>query len=292
MNVAVGPTVYPEVNALLAHLLNGLRGILGDDLIGLYLYGSLSLGDFDPVSSDVDFLAVTRAELSGETLADLAALHARLHASGQPYADKLEGWYFSRAALRRPAAVEMPQPTIGADWPFGPQQPGPVWVIERHIVQEHGLVVWGPSPRELIDPIVPEALRVATRALLRDFWARQLNDPDWLRTHDYQAFAILTMCRALHTLATGRVATKPVAAAWAQRTLEPPWPVLIARALTWRHDRREGDMTAMLSFVRWTVERAAEEEKEKGIANRGGSGPHPRRLRAAPPLPIRGEGEE
>ncbi len=254
---SAGPTAHPAVNAVLAELVREIRAILGPELVGVYLYGSLSLGDFDPASSDVDFLAVTRDTLSSEALAALGALHARLVMSMLPYANKLEGWYFTRPALRYPVPDEPQQATIGADWPFGLQAPGAVWVIERHIVREHGLTVFGPPPRELIDPVTPEALRAATSFLLRDFWALQLDGPDWLRTRDYQAFAILTMCRALHTLHTGRLVSKPVAATWAQQHLTPPWPALIIQALAWRHDHREGDMTAMLAFVRWTVATAA-----------------------------------
>jgi hypothetical protein len=253
-----GPTAYPAVNELLAELVREIRAILGPELVGLYLYGSLSLGDFDLASRDVDFLAVTRDSLSSEALAALGAMHARLGSSAFPYADKLEGWYFTRAALRRPSPDEPLQATIGADWPFGLQAPSAVWVIERYIVREHGLTVFGPSPRDLIDPVTPDALRAATRTLLRDFWSLQLDGPDWLRTRDYQAFAILTMCRALHTLHTGQAVSKPVAAAWAQQYLAPPWPALITQALAWRHDHREDDMTAMLAFVRWTVSQAAE----------------------------------
>jgi hypothetical protein len=253
---SAGPTTYPAVNALLATLSGEVRAILGTELVGIYLYGSLSLGDFDPASSDVDFLVVTRDALSPAALDALAALHARLQTCTLPYADKLEGWYFTRAALRRSIPDEPPQATIGADWPFGLQTPGPVWVIERHIVREHGLTVFGPVSQELIDPVTPEALRTATRALLRDFWALQRDEPAWLRTREYQAFAILTMCRALHTLHTGQLVSKPVAAAWAQQHLTSPWPALITQALAWRHDHHEDNMSAMLAFVRWTVEQA------------------------------------
>ena len=49
-------------------------------------------------------------------------------------------------------------------------------------------------------------------------------------------FAILTMCRALYTLACGEVVSKPQAAAWAREALGTPWVQLIDRALLWRHD--------------------------------------------------------
>ena len=255
-SVSTGPTPYPTVNDALALLLSEARAILGAEFVGLYLYGSLSLGDFTPGSSDIDFLLVTREALSPPVQEALAALHARLAVSESPYARKLEGWYFPRAALRRDdPAVRVP--TIGADWPFGLGKPSAVWIIERWIVRERGITVVGPPPDTLIEPVSSEALRAAVRALLHDFWVRQLDGPDWLRPRDYQAFAILTMCRALHTLATGTIVSKPAAATWATAHLDPRWSPLIARALRWRHDTGPGEMDEMLAFVRWTVERAA-----------------------------------
>lgn len=261
MGVASAPTPYPEVNAALALLLREARAVLGAEFVGLYLYGSLSLGDFTPSSSDVDFLIVTREALPPAIQEALAALHARLAVSDLPYARKLEGWYFPQAALRCHDPHAGPVPTIGADWPFGLAEPGAVWIIERWIVRERGVTVAGPPPSTLIDPVSAEELRGAVRELLRDFWARQLDGPDWLRTRDYQAFAILTMCRALHTLATGTVVSKPAAAAWATAHLAPRWSPLIARALDWRHDTRPDDMGEMLAFVRWTVAQASEKER-------------------------------
>ena len=51
------------VNATLADLLDRVRGIAGGHLFGMYLYGSLASGDFDPARSDIDFLVVTDGEL-------------------------------------------------------------------------------------------------------------------------------------------------------------------------------------------------------------------------------------
>ena len=80
------PTPYPDVNAILTLLLAEVRAILGDRFVGMYLYGSLSSGDFDPGSSDVDFLVATEGELPDEALAALEAMHARIAASGLPWA--------------------------------------------------------------------------------------------------------------------------------------------------------------------------------------------------------------
>ena len=79
-----------DVRALLALLLTSIQRVLGDQLVGLYLYGSLSSGDFDPASSDVDFLAVTHGAIAEDNpvFEQLRVMHARIAASGLPFADQ------------------------------------------------------------------------------------------------------------------------------------------------------------------------------------------------------------
>ena len=98
---STSPTPYDAVNMLLLMFLAKVQTILREKLVGFYLYGSLSLGDFDPQSSDVDFLIVTTEDLSEEVLAELRDMHTSIASSGLPYAARLEGSYIPRAALRR-----------------------------------------------------------------------------------------------------------------------------------------------------------------------------------------------
>jgi len=42
------PTPYQDVTVFLDLLLSSMQAILGDHLVGLYLGGSLALGDFNP----------------------------------------------------------------------------------------------------------------------------------------------------------------------------------------------------------------------------------------------------
>jgi hypothetical protein len=149
-------------------------------------------------------------------------------------------------------------------FPYSHQQDGlhlePIrldWSPQRQTLWQHGVALHGPRPRALVDPVPPDELRrVVLNKLLVD-WSSVLTgpEPEWLRTREYQAFAIQTMCRALYTLELGVVCSKPVAAHWASATLAPPWPALIAQALVWRHDRRPDDMIDMLNFVGFTVTR-------------------------------------
>ncbi|UCC74146.1 MAG: hypothetical protein JSV86_06185 [Gemmatimonadota bacterium] len=48
---------------MLAELTHGLPNLLGTNLVGLYVYGSVLDSEFDPAGSDVDCIAVTQRAL-------------------------------------------------------------------------------------------------------------------------------------------------------------------------------------------------------------------------------------
>ena len=100
-------TPYPEINAVLHELHAGARAILGRQLVGFYLEGSLALGGFAPDRSDIDFVMVTDGECSVETFNELKTMHERIANGASKWARELEGSYISRRALRhdrQPAA--------------------------------------------------------------------------------------------------------------------------------------------------------------------------------------------
>jgi hypothetical protein len=252
-----GPTSYEDVNTILHLMCRKVQAILSTELVGFYLYGSLSLGDFDSTSSDIDFLIVTAEDVAKEALERLRDMHANIASSNLAFATRLEGSYIPRRALRRYNPENASHPTIGVDWPFQIAWHGSNWIIERHIVREHGMIVWGPSPQTLIDPIALDELRVAVCEQLKRFWQNQLDEPEWLRPRDYQAFAVLTLCRALYTLHHGAVSSKPKAATWAQEVY-PRWKPMIERALLWRSRHENDDMTETMIFLREALKQAQE----------------------------------
>ncbi len=266
MTVPAGPawpTPWPEVDRAVRRLLDGVGEAIGDRLVGLYLHGSLALGDFFPPASDVDFHVATAGTLDRTALDRLGALHAGFKAEGG-WVARLEGVYLPPSVLRRLEPAGGRCPTVGSDWDFGLGRSGPTWVLDRWVTREHGLVVTGPDPRELIDPIGPGELRAAVRASMLGDWAERARgeaDVAWLRPRNYQGFAVLTMCRDLYVLEHGVLVSKPVAAAWAARRLGPPWAATVERALSWRADERVDDrsLAGTLEFVAHAVELARSE---------------------------------
>jgi hypothetical protein len=258
-------TPYPDVDAVLQQLLAGARAALGEQFVALYLYGSLSSGDFNPASSDIDFVVVTQGALAPAQVAALEALHVRLWAEAGPWAAHLEGSYIPRDALRRYDPAMPPVPTVW-EGRFYLGGHGPDWIIQRHVMREHGLVLAGPPPAALIDPVAPDDLRRAVRGILHDFWGSVvLNDPNFLLRADYRAFAVLTMCRAWHVLAHGDMISKPAAARWALANLPPRWHDLIAQAAAWQPGREVGTPGLVGEFIRAAVA-AAEAPEAPSLA--------------------------
>ena len=105
----------------------------------------------------------------------------------------------------------------------------------------------------LVDPVAPDALRAATLATLREWWAPQLEDTHRLASAEYQVYAVLTMCRALYTLECGRVASKPAAARWGEAYLGPTWAGLVTRAMAWRLGEPFDELPAVLALIRATL---------------------------------------
>ena len=153
------------------------------------------------------------------------------------------------------ASGTAPCPTIN-EGRFYLDKQGSDGIIQRYILREYGAVVCGPSLKSSIDPVAPDDLRRAVAGVLREWWRPMRDDPHFIRNREYEAYATLSMCRALYALEHGDIVSKPVAARWAQQTLDERWGALIDRAMAWPQEPQPDGWSETLEFIRYTVERA------------------------------------
>jgi hypothetical protein len=254
------PTSYPEVNTVVRDLLTSMQAILGAQLRGLYLVGSLALGDFHPQDSDLDLVIVTVGTLSDETVASLREVHQRFDQSASAWATRLDAVYIPQEVLRERFPTAARYPIV--EWPgllaLKPLESG--WPIQRYTLREYGVVVSGPDPRSLLDPVNPDDLRQASAAIVERWRDQAQRDREWiawLREPANLTFVVLTLCRLLYTLETGSVASKPAAARWVERTLPSRWSGLLGHATTHQHatdDELEAEVTNTLALLDYTYE--------------------------------------
>lgn len=245
------PTPYGELNAVLAHLLEGARRLLGENFVGAYLQGSFAVGDADELS-DCDFIVVTARDITPAELPAFQALHAAVHELPYPHwRNQLEGSYAPAAILRR--WTTEPRDPPGEPRTAGWADPGtsgtpprayPFWYLDhgsrtlvrsehdntqvvRWCLRERGVTLAGPDPRELIDEVTADMLRLEVRETMRKCRALDL-EPMHLTA--WQVFWVGLYCRMLHTLETGTVSSKPQSLRWAMANLDPAWRPLLAHA--------------------------------------------------------------
>lgn len=251
-------TPYTEVNQILGMLCENTKKILKEQFIGMYLYGSLATGDFTLQSSDIDFLVVTDDFLPEEVIAQLKSMHERLWASGLKWAAKLEGAYLPKDIIRcyKPDTPICPTVNEGQFYLAGQ---GSDWVIQRHVIREYGAHLEGPDPKTLIEPISPDQIRQAVLGTLREWWFPLLSNPIWLseRGGEYHAYAVLSMCRALHALQHGTIVSKPVAANWAGGKFPERQPI-IKKALISQHTPQNGFLSEALEFIHFARNQATQ----------------------------------
>jgi hypothetical protein len=256
------PTPHPGVNAVLRDFATHIQSILGSHFLGLYLCGSLALGDFDPSTSDIDFIVVTDVDISDNFFIPLQEMHAQFDRSHSPWARKVEAAYIPGDALNHsaPTAATYLQVEKGTSLFRAPLEIG--WAFQRHTLREHAIAVTGPELRSLIYPVRLADMQHAASVILRDWLEQSRHDASWRRwaqIRSNQAFVILTLCRLLYSLETGSVASKLVAARYAQKNFEARWNILIEQALAGQHSNQETpeeDFRAMLALLSYTLERS------------------------------------
>ncbi|HEX7540928.1 MAG TPA: aminoglycoside adenylyltransferase domain-containing protein [Anaerolineales bacterium] len=246
---------YPDINIILGKLLTNVQAVLGTRLVGLYIHGSLAYGDFNPQTSDIDFLVVTDDHISGETFSALKDMHTRLFASGPAWSQKPEGAYIPKDDLRRHDPAHTPVPWLGVDGHFALETLVSDWVIQRWILREKGIAVAGPPLKAMMDPLGADDLREAVRVSLREWWSPPFPSPERFQSDEYQAYAVLTMCRSLYLLENGMVASKPAAARWAQFALGDRWIGLIEEAARWREGLEFDRLDEPVGLICYTLER-------------------------------------
>jgi predicted nucleotidyltransferase len=219
--------VEPEVRAQLDELIAGCRDVLGGDLIGFYVHGSLALGCFNAARSDIDVIAVTSRPLSDEERFAVADLFLRV--SARPYGveghvvtiDQLRSWRYpppydfhygesrrERLAFEPDAALERPRhgdPDLAAHY---------------DVVRTSGMPLVGPRP----DDVFPDVPRPDLEDALR-------RDLEWCRGVKSALYGVLSPCRVWAALATGGVHSKASGGEWALGRLPADLRPPVERAL-------------------------------------------------------------
>ena len=235
---------YPELREVLNTFVDAIQAELAENLVGVYLVGSLASGDFD-LDSDVDFLVVTNTELTERNRISLQEIQVKIQAMDCYPAKHLEGSYISIADLNDWGSVGEKKLDYfdNGSTTFEESIHDNQWHV-RWILRERGITLIGPKPETILQAIPLDKLSneiKATMLLVMKLFEEEIDRPlSFFNSRFGQAFAVLTYCRMLHTLQTGTVQSKKAGVTWARQFVEPRWVKIIDQAWQEREGVRFG----------------------------------------------------
>ena len=252
---------YPELREVLNTFVDAIQAELAENLVGVYLVGSLASGDFD-LDSDVDFLVVTNTELTEKNRISLQEIQVKIQAMDCYPAKHLEGSYISIADLNDWGSVGekkldyFDNGSTTLEESIHDNQ----WHV-RWILRERGITLFGPKPETILQAIPLDKLSneiKATMLLVMKLFEEEIDRPlSFFNSRFGQAFAVLTYCRMLHTLHTRTVQSKKACVTWARQFVEPRWVKIIDQAWQEREGVRFGvkiGQRAELTLLHETLE--------------------------------------
>jgi hypothetical protein len=258
-------TSHPIVVDVVTRYLAMVDSELPGHIEALYLEGSVALGDFHPHTSDIDFVAVTKAPLDAAAIATLERIHARLREQRRrPFFD---GSYVTWEDLAGDPAQSGPGPHVhegrlqAAD--RGGNSP-----VTWHTVARHGVTYRGPAPSKIEIHTDPARLAASIESNLDAYWGRLLDRASTVRSSwgmaaltPYGVVWIVTGVSRLHyTLATGEITSKDGAGRHALVTFPERWHRIVREALRIRRadQARSGVAAAIGAVLRENLARQGE----------------------------------
>jgi streptomycin 3"-adenylyltransferase len=218
-----------SVTSLLGRIGERFRHLLGENLVGVYLHGSLAFGCFNPDASDVDVLVVVRDRLDAATkrrIADaLIALSRDAPAKGVEVSVVTQAslrdfrhptpyeFHFSHAWIERYAADEVD---------FEAERTDPDLAAHLTVVRERGVRLVGAPIAEVIPPIPRHAYLRSIANDAADAGRNLAADP---------VSGVLNLCRVLAFIREGLVTSKAEGGRWAARHAPAGFVPLVRAAL-------------------------------------------------------------
>jgi hypothetical protein len=237
----------PKGSPIVGVVRDAIVDAIGPSLVGLYVYGSLATGDFEPLVSDIDLIAVLRDAPDEALVRRLDRMHEELVRAEPEWRDRIEVDYVSAAGLARCRTHPTTIVRLSPGEPLHLIEAGRDFLLDWYPARRDGISLEGP-PLDSIVPPIPEAEYLEE---VRTYLAGFRNRFDDDATAGSQAYAILTTCRGVAALGFGERLSKREAGARIQREF-PRWSDLIDRALRWRDRQWATDQPDGAGAVRET----------------------------------------
>ncbi|MGP0017507.1 MAG: aminoglycoside adenylyltransferase domain-containing protein [Candidatus Sulfotelmatobacter sp.] len=217
-----------DLSDLLQSIATDFPAILSGNLVGIYLWGSLTYDAFDETCSDVDCVGVTRRDLDDRQFSELDEWFRKKGEQNRwvkridmrfviehEFLDKASrccGFYHYMGKLTRHGSDGNPI----------------IWIN----IARSGITLWGKDAKVIAphvsDQCLNGALLLELSYLKEDLTSNAGDRSDQAFIHN--AYAVLTACRILYSALHRALASKDQAYDWAMQTVPPMWRGVIRAA--------------------------------------------------------------
>lgn len=222
-------TSFPVLNGIIMEFVSQIKAILELKLVGVYLFGSLSLGDFNSKVSDIDLFVITSSEIDDKVFNQLKVMHHDFEKNHRNCKNKLEVYYVTLEDLKKLRNEDINIPyyrgslqKIKADRKS---------LIDLYLLYHHGINFYGPNIKDIMESISYNEYITGLQKSLEN-WIIDMRNMS-KSSFSYCSYTILTMCRSYYFYKVGKATSKIKAAKWAAPNL-PEWSALIEKSLLWR----------------------------------------------------------
>jgi predicted nucleotidyltransferase len=232
-----------DLRELLQEIAASFSSILLDNLVGVYLWGSLTHEAFDEQCSDVDCIVVTRRDLDEREFLELDQCfkNARKH---NRWVKRLDmRFVIYDEFLDKSSKCCGFYPYTGKLVRHGSDGNPLIWMN----IGQSGITLCGKDARLIVPAISDQCLNDALLLEL-DYLREDLRSNAGNRSHKafaHNAYAVLTACRILYSAHHRTLVSKDRAYAWAVETLPPTWLPVLQSAKENRRKNR-GSITPQL----------------------------------------------
>lgn len=228
-----------DVQAFLHTYVNELKSTLPhEQVIGVYVYGSVALDAFHLETSDIDFVTVTKEELKKEEEDNLCELHKRLceHELGK----RMDGMYIPLAHVGK-KNEEMPAYTYCAD---GKAHKGywDVNAVTWWTLKHHGITVTGRDVSQLPLQVDWNDVVETMKYNVEQYWSNKAARPYLFLVDEWVESAVVTIGRILYTLDNGGIVSKDAGLEYMMKS-SSKWEVLLQEVARIRSGKGEQAMT-------------------------------------------------
>jgi len=215
--MSLAKNIPQDLSHLLQVIATDFPVILGENLVGIYLWGSLTYDAFEEKSSDVDAIVVATRNLDDREFSELD-LWFKNRGQRNRWVQRIDMRFvidheFLDKASRCCGFYHHTQKLIRHGSDGNPI----IWIN----IAQCGVTLWGKDAKLIAPPVshrcLNEALLLELNYLLEDLTSNSGDRSD--RAFVHNAYAVLTACRILYSAYHGTMVSKEQAYTWAMETV-------------------------------------------------------------------------